>query len=110
MNDRILNKPKYIEDVRYFYKPILEGRFLSLNTETMNDEESLHSLPYRLTDCNKSFCFDYNFCIWFTIGLSRELEFVSTLYQGTNIFCPLRTKISTNEHRVRFNFIPLLQI
>ena len=74
MNDRILDEVKYIRDVQNYYKSILEGRLLSINTETMNDDELLHSLPYGLTD--RSLCFANNLCTWFTIGESRELEFV----------------------------------
>ena len=76
MNDRILDEVKYSQDVRKYYKSILEGRFLSINTETMNDDELLHSLPYGLTDSDRSLCFANNLCTWFTIGESRELEFV----------------------------------
>lgn len=32
MNDRILDEVKYSQDVRKYYKSILEGRFLSINT------------------------------------------------------------------------------
>lgn len=76
MNDRIQDVDKYIQDVRNYYKSILEGRLLSINTETLNDEELLHLLPYGLTESDKSLCFANNLCTWFTIGKSRELEFI----------------------------------
>lgn len=76
MNDRILDEDKYIRDVQNYFKSILEGRLLSINTETMNDDELLHSLPYGITDSDKSLCFANNLCTWFSIGESRELEFV----------------------------------
>ncbi len=75
MNDRIQNVEKYVQDVRNYFKNILEGRFLSLEVEKMNDYDMINAIPYGRTDDYRGISFVNNLCSWYTIGESVELEY-----------------------------------
>lgn len=76
MSDRIVNIENYSQKVHDYFASILEGRLLLLDVDKLNDKELLSSLPTGRTDPSRGLCFANNICSWFTIGESRELEFI----------------------------------
>ena len=75
MNDKILNIEVYCDEIRKYFKSIIEGRFFQLHPYTMTDDELMYSLPYGTVDKSRGLDFANNLCIWLTIGKSRKMEY-----------------------------------
>ena len=72
MIDRIANFEKATADIRDYFRSILEGRLLSIDVDSISDEELLSSLPDRISVKDQGLRFVDNLCSWITIGKSKE--------------------------------------
>ena len=72
MIDRIANIEKASADIRNYFKSILEGRLLSIDVDSISDEELLSSLPDGISVKDQGPRFIDNLCSWISIGKSKE--------------------------------------
>ena len=81
----IFSEKEYWESVRAFYKIILEGRFMSLSPNEMDETELLESIPTGITDEERGIGFVNKFCSWFTLGESRTNDYLGKTYKSANL-------------------------
>ena len=87
----VLNSKAYKEDIRGFYKSILEGRFLSLSPYDMDDKQLMDSIPLGKTVEGKGIDWVDNLCSWYVIGEKIEAEYFGKKYYSAEL-CYAETK------------------
>ena len=101
MIDKIQDVEKASQDLRNYFKSILEGRLLSMDVSRMSDEDVLSSLPYGLTKKNRGLRYADNLCSWYTIGESIEQRFGNP-YKQVSILLEDDKKFPINYSRFRY--------
>ena len=107
MIDRIGDIEKASEDIRKYYRSILDGRLLSIDVEKKADEELISLLPNGFSNRNRGFRYADNLCSWYIIGESKEFRWFNTykkvFFGGENVDTPLGINYSMFRFPLYFN-------
>jgi hypothetical protein len=107
MIDKLQDIEKASDDVRNYFRSILEGRLLSIDVEKITDEELPSLIPNGFTDCNRGFRYADNLCSWYTISESEVWNIPKThtkiYFRGENAKIPLRMNYSLFRYPLYFD-------